>query len=847
MSKRCQPNPTPTGGEVALPVLAAAHPNRPRNSRMSKWRAAVLIAVHVIIAVHIIQWKYFSRTTLSPVEPSETMYTLNRGEVNAGFIFFSVALLLTLLLGRWICGWACHFVAYQDLCSWLLKKIGIKPKPLRSRLLLFGPLVLALYMFVWPSFYRLVAPWFGQQVQWPAWENRLLTTGFWDTFPSPMVAAVTILVAGFSIVYVLGSKGFCTYACPYGGFFAPIDRWSPARIRVTDACEHCGHCTASCTSNVRVHEEVAKFGMVVDPGCMKCLDCVSVCPNDALYFGFGKPAVGARPSAPVKRLPHSFSLAEEIALAVVALLVIWAIRGMYDVIPLLMSMGIAVMTAAVLLLAWRVLWRANEKLQNLQLKRGGRWTVWGCAVVALAGGMTVFVGHSGLVKTAAYCGHDALAKVPLDDTVWLPEGPDWNALTPAQRTSAATAEKYLRLSNDWGLAVKAAVLEDLIPLLALHGQLEEATAQARRLVRCHEDYAYGHYLLGSALAKTGDHASAIEHLKRAARHPSTRARARKALIRSYQALDQTDAMAALWLTFLDEDSAYGDGLVEGEQSLTDAAAYAATLGSELVAAGELAAAETCFRKAQAIEPSNDAARVGLRLVLQEQGRIDEALTLFARMVGEQPKDARLWMEYAELLFAAGQYDKAAAAAAEASRLDATLLQAVKVRAFALAAVGRGADGANAWQAAVQAQPDNPDVLVAYGQFLLEFQHWEEAAAAGEQAIALAPNEAAGYLLLADARLGAGQSGDAMKPLRQGIALAPDVAEPYYSLAVACLLVRDYPGGLEAIQKATELSPRDPEYLRIHAMLLKASGDPQAARKVETLRETLLSEPGSSSP
>ena len=29
---------------------------------------------------------------------------------------------------------------------------------------------------------------------------------------------------------------------------------------MTDACEHCGHCTVVCTSNVRVHEEVRDFG-----------------------------------------------------------------------------------------------------------------------------------------------------------------------------------------------------------------------------------------------------------------------------------------------------------------------------------------------------------------------------------------------------------------------------------------------------------------------------------------------------------------------------------------------------------------------------------------------------------
>ena len=66
-----------------------------------------------------------------------------------------------------------------------------------------------------------------------------------------------LLICGFVIVYFLGAKGFCTYACPYAGFFAPADTVSPGRIVVDhDKCEGCGHCTAVCTSNVRVHEEI---------------------------------------------------------------------------------------------------------------------------------------------------------------------------------------------------------------------------------------------------------------------------------------------------------------------------------------------------------------------------------------------------------------------------------------------------------------------------------------------------------------------------------------------------------------------------------------------------------------
>ena len=73
---------------------------------------------------------------LSPVEPSETMYTLQRGELNAGFVFFALALLATLVFGRFVCGWGCHVVALQDLCGWLLKKCGLRPKAFRITFLI---------------------------------------------------------------------------------------------------------------------------------------------------------------------------------------------------------------------------------------------------------------------------------------------------------------------------------------------------------------------------------------------------------------------------------------------------------------------------------------------------------------------------------------------------------------------------------------------------------------------------------------------------------------------------------------------------------------------------------------
>ncbi|MGD4069826.1 hypothetical protein QT636_22650, partial [Xanthomonas citri pv. citri] len=127
-------------------------------------------------------------------------------------------------------------------------------------------MTVALYMFVWPTVYRFVVKPASEPLI-PQFTNHLVTSNFWEPFPPFWVALPFLFVCGFMTVYFLGSKGFCTYACPYGGFFSIADRVAPGKIRVTDACNECGHCTAVCTSNVLVHAEVKQYGMVVDQGC----------------------------------------------------------------------------------------------------------------------------------------------------------------------------------------------------------------------------------------------------------------------------------------------------------------------------------------------------------------------------------------------------------------------------------------------------------------------------------------------------------------------------------------------------------------------------------------------------
>ncbi len=382
---------------AALPKQDRHKPKPPavRPSTASRKRAYVLIGVHVLIALHFLHWGVTGES-ITPVEPSEAMQTLEGGRINAGFLLFTAMIAGTLVFGRWFCGWACHLVALQDFCAWLLGKIGLRPRPVRSRLLVLAPFAVAFYMFVWPQ----VADWVFSRPARPAWEWHLTSNDLWQTFPKWVMGPATLLVVGFLIVWWLGAKGFCTHGCPYGAFFAVADRFAPARIRVTDACEHCGHCTSVCSSNVRVHEEVAKHGMVVDPGCMKCMDCVSVCPKDALYFGFGaiKPFAISQQRITARA---DFTWPEEIGLAVVAFAAVqWTFRGAWfgEGVPLLLAVALGVITAVFALLGWRLLRRPAVTFQHTELKVSGRLTRAGWWGALAVGGWLLFGVHTFLAQ-----------------------------------------------------------------------------------------------------------------------------------------------------------------------------------------------------------------------------------------------------------------------------------------------------------------------------------------------------------------------------------------------------------------------------------------------------------------
>ena len=524
-----------------------------RKSKTGRWRAAALILLNLFMIAHIIQWRVMGRT-ISPIEPSETMYTLQNGFVNAGFIFFTLAILATLIFGRFVCGWGCHILALQDFCGWLLKKLRLHPKPFRSRLLVYVPLGAALYMFVWPIVYRLFSN-SGREPAIPKFTNHLVTTNFWQTFPSVAVAIPFLFICGFVTVYFLGQKGFCTYACPYGGFFGLADKFSPGKIRVTPACNQCGHCTATCTSNVLVHAEVKQYGMVVDPGCMKCMDCVSVCPNDALYFGLGKPAILAPKSNAIKR-HYSLTWPEEIAGALIFLGSFFAVRGVYALVPFLMALGCAAVTTFLALKTWQLVRARELSFYRFTLKTTGKLQKAGWVFIIFACAWIGLNMHCGWVRYHEFLGNIAFNNIHIPDELALAQ------LDPARWLSAADRENvtrgkghYLNASRT-GLFANGEALPKLAWFEYLSGDPEQSvqTLRAAAAYQKEQGKALSLYYRGAILNRLGRFEEAQTTLDEALAERDDLILARQERGESLWQLGRRDEAVSVWTDALQRNA-----------------------------------------------------------------------------------------------------------------------------------------------------------------------------------------------------------------------------------------------------------------------------------------------------
>ncbi|MBD3379186.1 MAG: 4Fe-4S dicluster domain-containing protein [Candidatus Omnitrophica bacterium] len=237
-----------------------------------------------------------------------------------GTFFAVIMLLLTLILGRFYCGWICPLGTLIDMSGKRGRNKAVVPQRLNFRLNKAKYAVTALI---------LLAAAFSLQIAWaldpmaivgrfvslnliPAvtlsvekafiflvrdmgWSDpflevyRHLKNSFLGVrvhfFANSLIIFSFIAAILASAFFV--SRSWCRYLCPLGALYSLFSK-APLLRRKVEKCTNCGACASVCRMGA------IKNDLSYDSGeCVLCMDCVYSCPVGGTRFSFRKgPAAG---------------------------------------------------------------------------------------------------------------------------------------------------------------------------------------------------------------------------------------------------------------------------------------------------------------------------------------------------------------------------------------------------------------------------------------------------------------------------------------------------------------------------------------------------------------------------
>lgn len=228
------------------------------------------------------------------------------------FVFASITLVVTFILGKVACGWVCPLGALHQFFSFLFKKTKLHhPKLLKNNqatawkyyiliFLLIGSLftvdlvgLFDPFSLLYRSFTTAILPAailgvsaltgifykvhfvtlgdsFAQFVETLA-VNETFFEGFF----------LGVLFVGTVLLNLKRERFWCRYVCPLGAFLGLGARWNVIKLKVDKKkCTACNLCTIHCeTQAVPFPEDEWKSAE-----CVYCATCAAICPTNAISF-----------------------------------------------------------------------------------------------------------------------------------------------------------------------------------------------------------------------------------------------------------------------------------------------------------------------------------------------------------------------------------------------------------------------------------------------------------------------------------------------------------------------------------------------------------------------------------
>ncbi len=182
--------------------------------------------------------------------------------------------LLTIIFGRFFCGWICPATFIYELnsnfASWL-RWAGIRVGNRRfDKRIKYGVLVLGLILSAVS----------GSVLAGVIYPPAIIGREVYYTIAQGGLGAGTVFFLGTLLFDILvARRGFCRYLCPGGALYSLLGRYRLVRIRrIAETCNDCAKCNVVCEFDLDPLRD--GFGQE----CNNCTACIAICPTDALTF-----------------------------------------------------------------------------------------------------------------------------------------------------------------------------------------------------------------------------------------------------------------------------------------------------------------------------------------------------------------------------------------------------------------------------------------------------------------------------------------------------------------------------------------------------------------------------------
>ena len=474
-----------------------------KRASIQRLRHGVQIAVYLLIFLHLYLYYGCGNHSVGSVGFEEFFRAfLQRGVFNAGALLVSITLLLTLLLGRVFCGWACHFGALQELCHAMLKRAGLKPKMIDAPLMKLVPVLALGIYFLWPT----LSVWGGAGLPTPSF--NLGFTSIWEVLPGPVVATATLVVNGCLLVVFFGTRGFCRLLCPWGALLKPVNFLSRRSVQLVGECTGCRTCVEHCQMGIDVQKYTKREGRVSASECIKCLSCVSACPEGVLALrretGLALRNIGTEHQA-----RHRLARREQLVLLAASLLTLVMISDLATISPLL-ALAVGALAGLAIITVQR---RRKQRQRERGARRSQTDARWEPARYALLLAVTTAL-VAGILLSGTYKAAKGLA------THYV-QRDNLTAALPSMRLASFLAPQN---GNLWSA-------QAMIHLRL--GDTERASDLASRAVRINANDLQAHRVLATHHHRAGNTRSAIEGYRHMLRIAPRDTEARMALCQAY--------------------------------------------------------------------------------------------------------------------------------------------------------------------------------------------------------------------------------------------------------------------------------------------------------------------------